>query len=274
MAKKVYITGDTHGMVLPRLEALSYVDNFVPEETMLIILGDAGFNYYLGKRDKRLKREVEEKGVYIYCVRGNHEARPSESLGMHRIYDDNVGGTVWIEDDYPHIRYFCEWGLYEIQGLTTLVIGGAYSVDKFYRLERGFRWFENEQLHQIEMDCCLRNMKELHTKFDLVLTHTCPLSFQPTDLFLGFIDQSSVDNSMEKWMEKAKDELKWNIWLFGHYHADRIEWPHVEQFYTEIELLDDIIKRWKQYDETGELDWWLPLAPRMKKIMEEQNEKL
>lgn len=268
MVKKVYITGDTHGAVFPRLEALSYVDNFVPEETMLIILGDAGFNYYLGKRDKRLKREVEEKGVYIYCVHGNHEARPSESLGMHRIDDDNVGGTVWVEDDYPHIRYFCEWGLYEIQGLTTLVIGGAYSVDKFYRLERGFRWFENEQLHQIEMDCCLRNMKELHTKFDLVLTHTCPLSFQPTDLFLGFIDQSSVDNSMEKWMEKAKDELKWNIWLFAHYHTDRVEWPHVEIFYQEVEPLQDILARWARYDESGELDWWIPIGPKFQKLIE------
>lgn len=68
--------------------------------------------------------------------------------------------------------------------------------------------------------------------------------------------------------------INWKYWLFGHYHADRVELPHVEQFYRELEPLDTIIERWAKYDETGELEWWLPLAPRMKRIIEEQNEKL
>jgi hypothetical protein len=35
-----------------------------------------------------------------------------------------------------------------------------------------------------------------------------------------------------------------------------------------MELLTDIVARWEKYDETGELDWWLPVSPRMKRIME------
>lgn len=274
MVKKFWITADTHGAVASRLNALLYVDNFIPEENALIILGDSGLNYYLNKKDQIHKREVENEGVYIYCVRGNHEARPKDVKGLHRIHDENVGGTVWIEDEFPHIRYFSDWGIYNIQGLRTLVVGGAYSVDKYYRLERGFKWFENEQLSIGEMNSCLHNITLEPNKFDLILTHTCPLSFQPTDLFLGFIDQSTVDNSMEVWMEKLAHAVEWNIWLFGHYHADRIELPHVEQFYTEIEPLENIVERWKKYDETGELDWWLPMAPRMERIMEGANEKL
>lgn len=263
--------GDTHGAVAPRIDILteSYPD-LVPEETALIALGDVGLCYYLNQKDQRHKREVEAKGLYLYCVRGNHEARPKDVKGLHRIYDKNVGGTVWIEDEFPHIRYFCDWGIYNIQGLRTLVIGGAYSVDKYYRIQNKFRWFENEQLSEKEMDICFKNVIIEPATFDLVLTHTCPLSLQPTDLFLGFIDQSTVDNSMEVWMEKMANSITWKIWLWAHYHVDRIEWPHCEIFYTEIEPLNSILERWKKYDETGELDWWLPLSPKMKRLMESE----
>lgn len=273
MVKKFWITGDTHGAITPRLDVLLCEDDFIPEENALIILGDAGLNYYLGKKDQRNKREVEAKGLYLYCVRGNHEARPKDVKGLHRIHDKNVGGTVWIEDEFPHIRYFSDWGIYNIQGLRTLVVGGAYSVDKYYRIQNNFRWFENELLSEGEMASCLRNVTIEPLPFDLVLTHTCPLSLQPTDLFLGFIDQSTVDNSMEVWMEKLANSITWKIWLFGHYHQDRIEWPHVEQFYIEIEPLMNIIERWSNYDKTGKLDQWLPLAPRMKRIMEEKKDE-
>lgn len=266
MVKKFWITGDTHGAVTPRLDVLLCEEDFVPEENALIILGDVGLNYYLGKKDQRNKREVEAKGLYLYCVRGNHEARPKDVKGLHRIHDENVGGTVWIEDEFPHIRYFSDWGIYNIQGLRTLVVGGAYSVDKYYRIQNNFRWFENELLSEGEMDSCLRNVTIEPLPFDLVLTHTCPLSLQPTDLFLGFIDQSTVDNSMEVWMEKLANSITWKIWLWAHYHVDRVEWPHCEIFYTEIESLNSILERWKKYDETGELDWWITTGPKFKKI--------
>lgn len=266
--KNLYITGDTHGAVASRVgQLLEEHSELVPEETALIVLGDLGLNYYLNKKDKIHKQEVEEKGVYIYAVRGNHEARPSEKLGMHLIKDDFVGGVVWIEDDFPHIRYFTEWGIYSIQGLRTLVVGGAYSVDKFYRIQNGWRWFEDEQFTDYEMDSCYRNTR--YSNFDLVLAHTCPKSWQPIDLFLNVINQSTVDDTMEKWMDTLVNAIGWKLFLFGHYHKNRIELPHVEQFYLEIESLKNIQERWENYDKTGKLDWWLPISPRMKSIMEE-----
>ena len=261
MSKKVYITGDTHGAVVHRVEQLLQVyQEIVPEDTMFIILGDGGLNYYMNKKDRRNKQEVEDKGVYVYCVRGNHEARPSDVPGMKLVHDENVNGAVWMEEDFPHIRYFCDWGIYEIDGLRTLVIGGAYSVDKHYRLARGFCWFENEQLTDYEMRACTYSTEGRY--FDLVLSHTCPFSWRPTDLFLNCVDQSTVDNTMEKWMEQLKNKINWGIWLFGHYHADRLERPHVEMFYGEIEPLSDITNRWARFDETKELDWWLPKGPQ------------
>lgn len=257
------VTGDCHGQ-FSRFKNLGNMPN-----VGVIILGDVGLNYNLDKNDYHRKKGLCDKYPFtFYCVRGNHEARPGEYLGMKLIRDENVEGPVWVEDEFPRIRYFCDWGHYTIDGLKTLVIGGAYSVDKYYRLANGWKWFENEQLADHERNACLRNA--LHKEFDLILSHTCPLSFQPTDLFLRGLDQSTVDNTMEVWLEELQNRVVWNIWLFGHYHADRIELPHVEQFYLEMEPLNDIVDRWKKYDKANELDWWLPLSPKMKRLMESE----
>ena len=256
------ITGDTHSQ-FSRFKSLGNMPN-----TAVIILGDAGINYHLDERDLSAKRYLAKFLFTFYCVRGNHEVRPSDVDSMKRIWDDEVSGFVWIEDDFPNIRYFDDWGVYWIDGLRTLVIGGAYSVDKPYRLANGWKWHANEQLTAKEMDECARTAMATKHGFDLILSHTCPRSLQPTDLFLGCIDQSAVDSTMEDWMDRLGRMVEWKHWLFAHYHADRIEWPHVEQFYMEMEPLQDIVERWKKYDETKELDWWLPLSPKMSKIME------
>ena len=46
MIKNWLVTGDTHGQVMTRLMSIGTTD-YKPEETALIILGDAGINFYL-----------------------------------------------------------------------------------------------------------------------------------------------------------------------------------------------------------------------------------
>lgn len=263
------IRGDTHGR-FTWLDSMVEMVEYAPAETSIIILGDAGFNFYLNKSDNKLKHWVNQRGYTIYCLRGNHEARPRDVSGMIMWYDDTIKGNVYIQLEYPNIRYLLDCGIYQFGKYRCLCIGGAYSVDKYYRLARfGYidetnvptksGWFNNEQLARYEMtqyEALIRGQK-----VDFVFTHTCPLSFQPTDLFLGFVDQTKVDNTMEVWMENLKDGFDWNVWCFGHYHADRIERPHVEQYFHDIEELDAIWERWDRYDKTGELDWWLQKSP-------------
>lgn len=189
---------------------------------------------------------------------------------METVFDENVCGPVFMENEFPNIRYFKDGGIYEINGHKTLVIGGAYSVDKWYRLNRAglneqtndpakTGWFSSELLTEDEM------LKIASTtfgeKFDFVFSHTCPLSWEPRDLFLSFIDQSTVDKSMEQWLDVIKDNIDWGIYCFGHYHVDRLERPHVEQFYMECKDIDTIWQRWQNYDKTGELDWQLIKSP-------------
>ena len=263
---KWYITGDTHGTFTRFYE--------LDEQTRrnsniaIIILGDAGWNFFLNKSDTNRKKDFHENcNFYVYCVRGNHEARPQSLPNLVYEIDKNVNGWVMYERNFPRIRYFLDYGGYEINGLKTLVIGGAYSVDKGYRLARaGFAsaevndpkysgWWNDEQLSPQEMldATFLAHSRE----WDLVLTHTCPYSWEPRDLFLSMVDQSNVDDTMERWMEQLRCSISWNIWLFGHFHEDRLIRPHVEMLFNDIEPLDDIIKRWNYWDEHGELDaWW------------------
>ena len=70
----------------------------------IIILGDAGLNFYLNGTDIRKKKILSNYGFRIYCVRGNHEARPQHLDSMEYIFDENVGGWVMYEPEYPHIR--------------------------------------------------------------------------------------------------------------------------------------------------------------------------
>ena len=240
---------------------------------MIVVLGDIGLNYWLNNTDKKYKKLLNAMNYHIYCVRGNHEQRPELIESMTLVNDENVNNVVYMEEAFPNIRYFVDGKIYNLLGYKCLVVGGAYSIDKWYRLARaGYSkeeaetadpkkcgWFKDECLTAAEMATIMQEVKE--ESVDFILSHTCPLSWEPTDLFLNGIDQSTVDKSMEIWLDELKDNVKWKYWLFGHYHADRIERPHVEQFYQEYEDVESIITRWDKYDKTGELDYWLPKSP-------------
>ena len=251
------------------------LNEYKPEETAIIILGDAGFNFYLNNTDNKVKRQVNARGYRFYCVRGNHEARPQDINGMDFFMDEEVDGMVYCEPDYPNIRYFADFSEYMINGYKVAVIGGAYSVDKWWRLhnagiysklDKGYfnpkktGWFYNEQLNDKEMGEAFNLLKD--KSYDFVLTHTCPISWEPIDLFLSSIDQNEVDTSMENFLENLKDNIQFKAWLFAHFHRDRLERPHVEQYYNDIESLDTIWQRWNKYDTDGTLDWWLVKGPQ------------
>ena len=261
MLKHVLITGDMHSRIEKRLQYIKdMMPEYLPEETVVIVLGDFGANYYLSKHDWKIKHHAAKFGYTIYALRGNHEQRASLVKNMEKVYDEFAHGYVWQEKEFPNIRYFMDCvAEYEIMGKKVLCIPGAYSVDKWYRLENDWQWFAEEQLTAEEMKTAEEQFSGKY--YDFVFSHTCPVSWEPNDLFLSMIDQSTVDKTMEVWMDKFKEKFLWKHWLFAHYHADRIERPYVEQFYIEVEDLESITKRWDKYTKTKELDWWLPRSP-------------
>lgn len=244
------VSGDTHGD-FSRFYALNREAEAAAATYNVIILGDSGVNFWLSKRDHVLKKRITEKypNLIFYLVRGNHEQRPELIKGMDSMYVSEIDNHVFFEHKFPNIRYFLDGEIYNINGLRTLICGGAYSVDKDYRLARQEQglyggWFEEEQLNETERDAILMDVK--NEKIDMILAHTCPFSWMPRDLFLPFIDQRLVDNSMEIWLEQVVNTVRPHLFLCGHYHDDRILAHGAEMLYGKIKNLDDIIEFWKE----------------------------
>ena len=207
----IYITGDTH-RDFSRFYKLKKDSN-----NMLIVLGDVGINYCLNEEDKNCKEYLKKLKLKLFCVRGNHEERP-ENISTYKEVE-MFGGKVFIEEEYPNLIFAKDGETYNIDGKKILVIGGAYSVDKQYRLLHGYKWFKDEQLTKEEMDTILEKVKGKH--FDIVLSHACPYKYEPREVFMQGLDQSKVDKSMENFLDEIEENISYDKWYCGHYHTEK-----------------------------------------------------
>lgn len=209
-----YVTGDIHGNICNLL----FLTEELTKKDVLIILGDVGFNYYRNKKDEAFKKEANEIGITLFCIRGNHELYPCY-INSYQTKQWN-GGTVYYEEEYPNLLFPKDGEIFTFNKKRCVVIGGAYSIDKEYRKMNGWQWFEEEQLTMEEMDYVEENLARNNWKVDYVLSHTCPISTCPTFLFHPAVDQTTVDKTMEKWLQTIADRLDFKKWYFGHYHGN------------------------------------------------------
>lgn len=211
----VYFTGDIHGVPWKIIKFASKMG--LSNNDTIVILGDVGANYFLDERDDAMKKNLDMIGVDILCIHGNHEIRPSNIESYHLETWNN--GKVWVEEKYPHLKFAKDGEVYSIEDRRYFAIGGAYSVDKNYRLSRGYGWWEDEQPSD-EIKAYVE--KQLSEKeFDVILSHTCPFSYEPTEMFIPGIDQSGVDRSTEEWLDKIEKSYYYKDWLCGHWHTDK-----------------------------------------------------
>ena len=45
-----------------------------------------------------------------------------------------------------------------------------------------------------------------------MITHTAPLKYEPTEVFLPMINQSTVDKSTEQWLDSIEEQLYYDRW--------------------------------------------------------------
>lgn len=153
--------------------------------------------------------------ITILAIQGNHEV-PFKEMPAKKI--KLFGG----EGYESHGILFAENGTELcLNGKKCLVIGGAYSVDKDIRILRDYGWWENEELTDTEL-AVIENAV-VGKKYDYVLTHTCPFSNLPREVFLPGVDQSKVLNRTEKALDRIKDDIEFKKWYCGHYHTDKVD---------------------------------------------------
>ena len=187
----VYITGDIHGSAEPLYDLF---ERFQPaEDDIIVLLGDVGVNYTGKMRDRLLKQELCNMKSTFFCIHGNHENRPQNIAS----YQEKQwhGGRVLYEEDFPNI---------------------LFPVD---RLRMGYNWWPDEQptptiKKYVEQQCRTKHI-------DVVFSHTCPYKYVPTECFLPGIDQSTVDNSTEHWLDTIEEMLEYKAWYLGHWHINK-----------------------------------------------------
>ncbi|MDL2287459.1 metallophosphoesterase [Eubacteriales bacterium OttesenSCG-928-G02] len=211
----IYLTGDTHGDFW-RIEKFIF-NHETSQNDIMIILGDAGINYYDDMRCEKLKAYLSRFPLTFLCVHGNHENRPQNILSYEESYWN--GGIIYSEKEYPNLLFAKDGEIYDINGRSFVAIGGAYSIDKTWRIEKGYGWWEDEQPSELIKQEVEHSLKQVGNKVDVVLSHTCPYKYVPREKFLKRIVQSEVDNSTEQWLDAIEENLDYKKWYCGHYHT-------------------------------------------------------
>jgi 3-oxoacid CoA-transferase subunit A len=277
----IYATADLHGWEAQVTQFCEKIPT-TQENDVMILLGDASLNYYCDKRDDGVKKRLAALPLTYFLIRGNHEQRPSilEAENPDKWHTEIFwGNIVYVENDYPNIKYAKDdAAVYHIpmtiqgniQYIKTLVLPGAYSVDKEYRIERGWNWFDQEQLSEEEQMRARTLIEKENWDFDMVLSHTCPKCYTPVDLFLSFIDQSTVDYSMERFLGDIEFTIMYKLWLWGHFHQYR-KYLTINNRLSQPLMLSDTsvlhVSEWfDQYAANGNTSFAIPVLTLSKEL--------
>ena len=231
----IYIIGDRHGDLEFVREFCDYHPG-ISRDDVLIILGDVGINYDLNRQEKKVKKTLAKLPVTLLCVHGNHEERPRNIKSYKEI--DYFNGVVYQEIRFPNILFCRDGENYRIGNRRFFVLGGAYSTDKYLRLEKGWKWFDSEQPSPDDRINAENRIIQYDNLFDIVLSHTCPRKYIGKGLKHVYHDQHEIDYSTEDWLDDIENRITYNHWYFGHFHQDRDLNDKMTAVYDEVIMID------------------------------------
>lgn len=148
---RILVVGDTHGNI-PWLTGFIYPAAVMLNADAIVQVGDFGYweHTFDGVRFLNLLNEAASaSGIPLYWLHGNHD---KHSLALKRYNKArDAGGFIVVRS---HVKYIPQGHVWEWQGRRFRVFGGAYSVDKRWRIEREQRKYQQlmvkEQARQRE----------------------------------------------------------------------------------------------------------------------------
>lgn len=228
----IYLSGDIHG----GYEIQKVTDFFdteilqmkLSEEDYLIILGDAGIFWDGGAKDQYVREQLEELPVTILWLDGNHE-----NFDLIKEIPSSYWNGGRVQFTGKKIIHLMRGNVYEIGRKTFFVMGGGFSIDKRYRVEK-VSWWEEEMPSGEEYQRGINRLKEYGNHVDYILTHTAPRS----------IAEKLVDNilpgeeMLQNYLENVANRTTFRKWYFGHWHMD-VVYGKFTGLYQEIVKLED-----------------------------------
>ncbi len=217
----IYITGDTHGeharffgadQNLSR-STVDYqpFDSVLKAGDILIVCGDFGYLIYNSIEEEMFFNEIATRPYTVCFVDGNHENFPA--LNRFPVEEWNGGKIHRIRNNIFHLM---RGQIFTIDGKTFFTFGGAYSIDRPYRV-LNYSYWEEEMPCKEDYDEALRNLNAHNLTVDYVLTHTAPGMLIP---IMGFhSDQHSIE--MDNFLDYIYMDVHFRHWYCGHWHIDK-----------------------------------------------------
>lgn len=200
----IHFIGDVHGMISNFKQIL----DIIPDEDIIVQVGDLGAGFV----------DIPKFKSNVYWIRGNH--------------DDP-------EISREHSNYLGDWGCKIFDNTTIFYLGGAWSIDKEWRIAQmklGSKpiWWADEELSDYQLGCALEMYRTI--KPDIMITHEAPFSIVPLLINSGIViskDSPLVDpNYFGAKLDAISTRTniilqhmlsyhKPKLWIFGHFHVSK-----------------------------------------------------
>lgn len=210
----LYFCGDIHGN-------LNYIKYFIntgvgfPQQKILnsciILCGDVGLGFTPELENMNisfLNKLCEETNNYIIAIRGNHD----DPKQFKNVYQKRFKAI----DDYTIVQF---------KNKNILCIGGGTSIDRVYRQNNNWGYWEDEKIVEL-------------TNFDslpycpIIASHCAPVCTYPYGISQIVLDFCKSDptlsneliqerNYLQTLYEKMSEKGVVEDWYYGHYHKDK-----------------------------------------------------
>ena len=215
---KIIFYGDIHGA----FGSFGYKIRREASDAHIIQVGDFGLgfhkpNYYKNELTS-LSQILTQTNCHLYVIRGNHDD-PS-----YFTETNNPFGLA-------NITLLADYSELELLGKSILLVGGAVSVDRRFRIE-GKSWWSDEDFNlKLEHEFPYKDRQ-----YDLVVTHTRPGvcgAFKGFDNIKYWCDQDpDLINDLIEESQKLDylyERTKPKLYIYGHFHkSDTTKYEETE----------------------------------------------
>lgn len=211
---RILVAGDIHG----NLAHLRYLYMIAMEKGInrIFQLGDFGYWEHMPEGvdflDKA-SRWAHRSGITLYFLDGNHD---KTNLLLKKYTERDDDGFIIVRD---HIRYAPRGHRWAWGGTRFAAFGGAYSVDKAWRLDLEKKgsgkperyWFPEEEMSDEDMARFLTNTDPV----DIILAHDKPRASNPQWNRRAIVECHPNQDRLQM----AVCALRPSLFIHGHLHV-------------------------------------------------------